>query len=249
MRIHASNTATTGYTAHVDAQALSAISCKAHVPLVVNLGSGSLVDLRRRGLPPAPTIGGALREGADLVLASGDKLIGGPQAGIVCGRRDLVRALESHSIARCCRPGKLTLAALEGTLASYASGRAWEEIPVLRLLATSVEQLRHRAEAVACACADSGLTAATVADMTECGGASLPSVRLPTWTVRLSDVVRDCHVLYAGLLSAGVVARRRDGTVVLDLRSVLPEQLASLVDAVQIAVAAPADHNCRARFL
>jgi len=216
---------------------LSAFSRTAQIPFIVNLGSGSLVDLRLHKLPPAPTIGGTLREGADLVLASGDKLIGGPQAGLVCGRRDLIDALAAHPIARCCRPGKLTLAALEATLTSYASGRAWEEVPVLRLLATSLDQLRHRAEAVARDCGSPDLTADPVPDTIECGGASLPGVRLPTWTVRLSSVGRNCDLLHAALLRAGVVARRWDGTAVLDLRSVLPEQLSALVDAVQVALA------------
>jgi len=245
VRIHAANTATTGYTVHVETGALTEISHKWQLPLIVNLGSGSLVDLRQHGLPPTPTIGGTLREGADLVLASGDKLIGGPQAGIICGRRDLIQRLAGHPIARCCRPGKLTLAALEATLASYASGRAWEEIPVLRLLGASFDQLRHRAEAVARECCGPSLTAEAVPDTIECGGASLPGVRLPTWTVRLSDAARSCDVLHTALLSTGVVARRRDGAAVLDLRSVLPEQLSSLVDAVQVAVAGPAglDHR------
>ncbi len=223
VRIHASNTAATGYTSHVETAALARLAREARVPLVVNLGSGSLVDLREKGLPYSPTIRDALRYGADLVLASGDKLIGGPQAGVICGRRELVERLARHPVARCCRPGKLTLAALEATLASYVAGRAWEEIPVLRLLGASQADLRQRAEALAARAAEASLGAEAAPDTTECGGAALPGVPLPTWTVRLTHPAMACDALYAALLRHGIAARRRDDTVVLDLRSVLPE--------------------------
>jgi L-seryl-tRNA(Ser) seleniumtransferase len=223
LRIHASNTATTGYTAHVEATALAHITRDARLPLVVNLGSGSLVDLRDRGLPYAPTIRDALRDGADLALASGDKLVGGPQAGVICGRRELIERLTCHPVARCCRPGKLTLAALEATLASYVAGRAWEEVPVLRLLSTSTDALRQRAEALVDRLRGGDLAVDIAPDTTECGGAALPGVLLPTWTVRLTHPALGCDALHAALLRRGVAARRRDGAVVLDLRSVLPE--------------------------
>ena len=235
IRIHASNTATTGYTAHVETTALAHIARDARLPLVVNLGSGSLVDLRDRGLPYAPTLRDALRDGADLVLASGDKLVGGPQAGMICGRRELIERLTRHPVARCCRPGKLTLAALEATLASYVAGRAWEEVPVLRLLEASQADLRQRAEALAARAAEASLGAEATPDTTECGGAALPGILHPTWTVRLTHPAMACDALYARLLQHGVVARRRDDAVVLDLRSVLPDDDPAVTTAVREA--------------
>ena len=235
IRIHAANTATTGCTAHVETAELAKIAHNARLPLLVNLGSGSLVDLRERGLPPAPTLRGELRAGADLVLASGDKLIGGPQAGIIVGRRDLVQRLARHPVARCSRPGKLTLAALEATLASYVAGRAWEEMPVLRLLAAPANQLHQRARAIATRIQGSSLTVDVAPNTTECGGATLPGVELSTWTVRLVHSTFNCDELYAALLRRGVVARRHDDAVVLDLRSVLPEDESMVIAVVSDA--------------
>lgn len=235
VRIHAANTATTGYTAHVATAELAKLAHSASLPLLVNLGSGSLVDLRERGLPPAPTLRAELRAGADLVLASGDKLIGGPQAGVIVGRRDLVQRLARHPVARCCQPGKLTLAALEATLASYVAGRGWEEIPVLRLLAAPSAQLHQRASAIAKHIQRSTLTVDVASNMTECGGATLPGVALSTWTLRLVHPSFDCDELYDALLQRGVVARRHDNAVVLDLRSIFPEDESALVAAVNDA--------------
>ena len=176
MRSHASNVAATGYVEHVADVDLGRLAQKHGVPFVVNLGGGSLVDLTERGLPECPTISHAVRDGADLVLASGDKIVGGPQAGIVVGKRDLLETIMRHPLARTCRPGKLTLAALEGTLASYMSGRAWERIPTLRLLATSVDSLRERACALAEGLRQRGYDAVAAEDHAQCGGAVLPGV-------------------------------------------------------------------------
>jgi L-seryl-tRNA(Ser) seleniumtransferase len=223
LRIHAANCALAGYQAHVETPRLAELARSAGVPLALNLGAGSLVDLRERGLPSSPTLQDALREGADLALASGDKLIGGPQSGIIVGRRDLIARLAHSPAARCCRPGKLTLAALEATLRLYAEGRAWEEIPTLRLLAEPADALRDRAEALARTLRGAGLDAEAAPDTAECGGAALPGVQIPTWTVRVRHASAGSEGVRQRALSAGVVARRGGGAVIVDLRSVLPE--------------------------
>jgi L-seryl-tRNA(Ser) seleniumtransferase len=232
LRIHAANCALAGYQAHVETPRLAELARSAGVPLALNLGAGSLVDLRERGLPSSPTLQDALRDGADLALASGDKLIGGPQAGIIVGRRDLIARLAHSPAARCCRPGKLTLAALEATLRLYAEGRAWEEIPTLRLLAEPADALRDRAEVLARMLREAELDAEAAPDTTECGGAALPGVQIPTWTVRVRHPHAGCDILRDRLLRRGIVARRQDDSVVLDLRSVLPHMDAALADAV-----------------
>ena len=234
MRIHVSNVASTGYLEHVTTLELVDLARAYQIIYVENLGGGSLVDLEERGLPWCPTLQRAVTDGADLVLASSDKIIGGPQAGVIVGKQHWVRKISEHHLARTCRCGKLTLAALEATLAVYLTGRAWSEIPALRLLGMSADELYRRATAIANACSEVDALDATVQeDVAECGGAVLPGVSLPTWTVRLKhrrlreDEFRDA------LLAHGAIARRGQGMVILDMRSVPPEEDSLLLQLVQ----------------
>ena len=237
MRSHASNVAATGYVEHVADVDLGRLAQERGVPFVVNLGGGSLVDLTERGLPECPTISRAVRDGADVVLASGDKIVGGPQAGIVVGKEGLIETIVRHALARTCRPGKLTLAALEGTLAAYLAGRAWEHVPTLRLLATTIDLLRERARALADGLRKRGYDAVEVEDHAQCGGAVMPSVDLPTWTVRIKHARFSEEELYALLLARRVVTRRGQGAVVVDLRSVPVEDDARLYRALGATIA------------
>jgi L-seryl-tRNA(Ser) seleniumtransferase len=166
------------------------------------------------------------------VLASGDKIIGGPQAGLIVGKKDYVQRLSKHVLARTCRPGKLTLAALEGTLAVYLAGRAWEEIPTLRMLKAPEHELSQRAAIIGKAVSAAGLDTEVSPDTTECGGAVLPGVLLPTWTVQLKHSGLRENQLYDVLLARGVIARRAQGKVIVDLRSVLPEDDSVLLNAI-----------------
>lgn len=233
LRVWHSNYASTGYVAHVETPELAQLAHEHGLPLLLNLGAGSLVDLRTRGLPYSPTLQDALSWGADLVFASADKLIGGPQAGIIAGRRDLVSRLLAHPLFRAVRPAKLDLAALEGTLAAYLAGRAWEEIPVLRLLAMPVDRLERRARALADALSHPPLRAAPHPDTAACGGAALPDVQLPTWTVRVRHDTMQPDQLAHELRQRGVAPRVAHDTVVLDLRSVMPEDDERLAQAVR----------------
>jgi L-seryl-tRNA(Ser) seleniumtransferase len=234
MRSHVSNVATAGYLEHVTSGQLVELAHSTKLVYVENLGGGSLVDLEKRGLPWCPTLKQTISGGADLVLASGDKIIGGPQAGIIVGKRELVRKLSQHTLARVCRCSKLTLAAIEATLAIYLSGQAWSEIPTLRLLGMSPDVLHRRACEFANACnAIDGLRATVQEDSTECGGAVLPGVLLPTWTVRLQHCRLTEDEFRDALLAHGAVARRGESAVILDLRSMLPEDDASLLELVR----------------
>jgi len=223
MRIRVSNMATSGYIAHVTGPDLAALAEKNNLIYVDNLGGGSLVDITGRGLPECPTLQQGVADNAHLVLASGDKIIGGPQAGIIVGKKDYVSRISHHVLARICRPAKLTLAALEATLAVYITGRAWDEMPTLRLLASPPEGLSQRANAIGKVLFAAGIEATVSADTTECGGAVLPGVLLPTWTIQIKHPRLTEDQLYDVLLARGVVARRAQGKVILDLRSVLPE--------------------------
>jgi L-seryl-tRNA(Ser) seleniumtransferase len=238
MRSHASNVAATGYVEHVADADLARLAQERGVPFVVNLGGGSLVDLTERGLPECPTISQAMRDGADLVLASGDKIVGGPQAGIVVGKEGFIETIVRHPLARTCRPGKLTLAALEGTLAAYLAGRAWEQVPTLRLLATNIDSLRERARALADGLRQRGYDAVEAEDHAQCGGAVMPGVDLPTWTVRIKHVKFSEDELHALLLARRVVTRRGGGAVVVDLRSVPREDDPRLHRALGATIAA-----------
>lgn len=236
MRIHASNVAVSGYTEHVNNGELATLAHEHNAIFVENLGGGSFVDLAEKGLPYCPTVRGALGNGADLVLASADKIIGGPQAGIVVGRKAVVSCISSHPMARTGRPGKLTLAALEATLASYVAGRPWAEIPTLRMLAASNDSLKRRAEDLAAELRARGFCVAVKDDSTECGGAVLPGVSLTTWTVRLRHTALNEGQLYTILRGRGLVGRRGLGDVILDLRSLLPEQDRTVVNLVTLPV-------------
>jgi L-seryl-tRNA(Ser) seleniumtransferase len=240
MRIRVSNMATSGYIAHVAGAALADLARKHDIIYVDNLGGGSLVDLAEQGLPECPTLQQGVQDGATLVLASADKIIGGPQAGIIVGNKECVDRLSHHVLARTCRPAKLTLAALEGSLAVYVAGRGWQEMPTLRMLKTSQEQLAKRAAAIAAAVSATGMASNILADTTECGGAVLPGISLPTWTVQVKHPRLTEDQLYDLLLTRGVIARRGEGKVILDLRSILPEEDSSLIRAIVDDPALPA---------
>lgn len=223
MRIHASNVLMTGYVEHVDDTTLGELASESGLHYAINLGGGSLVDLTAKGLPSCPMLQDAINTGADYVLASSDKIIGGPQAGIIVGKSDALKLALAHPLARVCRPGKLTLSALEATLAVHMSGSAWDEIPTLRLINADLASIQRRAEKLADSLRALGYTAQAVEDTSECGGAVLPGVELPTWSVRVSHPdMRDEDLSY--IISARrVLTRIAQGSVVLDLRSVPPE--------------------------
>ncbi|MGE3528557.1 MAG: L-seryl-tRNA(Sec) selenium transferase [Methyloceanibacter sp.] len=236
LRSHASNVSITGYAEHVVDAELGKLAHDHGLIYAVNLGGGSLVDVAGRGLPECPTVSQAIVGGADLVLASSDKLIGGPQAGLAVGTRTVIDQMMRHPLARTCRPGKLTLAALEGTLTAYVSGRAWNEIPTLRLLDMPLAEIRQRACRLAEALRTRGYEAVDAEDRAQCGGAVMPGIDLPTWTVRVKHPRLSEEALYVLLLARRVVSRRGQGAVIIDLRSVVPEDDPGLREALGIAL-------------
>ena len=233
LKVHPSNFRMSGFTASVSLAELAVLGRERGIPVVEDRGSGSFVDLRPHGLPEPPAWEG-LRAGADAVLFSGDKLLGGPQAGIVLGRRESVERMRRSPLARALRVDKMTLAALDWTLRSLLDGTAFERIPVLRMLFASESEIRERAERLAVALERRGATAVSVVTETSVvGGGSLPETELPGAVVRLEP--KGSAAELARRLRAHdppVLVRVRKDAVLLDPRTLE----ASEIDQVAAAV-------------
>lgn len=237
LKVHRSNFRMSGFTEEASLSELAPLCVEVGIPLLYDLGSGLLADPAALGLPPEPRAGEALVQGADLVVVSGDKLLGGPQAGLVVGREDLVAAMRSDPMCRALRVDKVTLAGLEATLRLYRDPeRALREIPTLRMLRAGADEVRARAEAMAVRLRALGVPCAAVPHEGAVGGGTYPDVTLPSWAVRL-----DPSGGAEGLVSAlrrqdpPVVGRVEDEGVLLDLRTVDPDEEDALVGAVAVA--------------
>jgi len=237
VKVHRSNFQVTGFTAEAGVPELAGLAARAGVPVLHDLGSGLLVDLSAYGLAGEPTVAEALRAGADVVTLSGDKLLGGPQAGIVLGAEALIGRMRRNPLCRALRVDKLTLAALEATLALYRDGAtAMEAVPTLRMLTMPADALRARAERVATVLAQAGIAADLQAGASTVGGGAFPGAELATWLVAVEG---SADALHAALRHGEppVVARVADGRLLLDLRTVPAEDDDALVDALRHACA------------
>jgi L-seryl-tRNA(Ser) seleniumtransferase len=229
LRVHASNFKILGFTHAPALSELVTLARRRGLPVLDDLGSGALLDTARFGLAHEPTVQESVAAGCDLVAFSGDKLLGGPQAGVLVGSAEVVMRLRGHPLVRALRPDKLTLAALGATLAHYLAGEAERTVPVWRMLATPVEELESRARALA-AHIDGRVeleeTRSTV------GGGSLPGETQPSRAVALPG---DPEALAQALRLAPtpVVGRIEHDRLLLDLRTVLPEQDALLVEQLR----------------
>ena len=240
MRSHPSNYRVEGFTAEVDAGSMAAIARELGVLSFEDLGSGALVDLSPYGLPHEPTLADEIAAGIDLVAVSGDKLLGGPQCGIIAGRSGLVEALRRNPLLRALRVDKMTLAALSATLALYVEPGRLREIPFFAMLETPVDELRKRADAI-CEATTAAKTMrvnprATAAAV---GGGSLPTTTIPSAGVALT--ARDITVeeLAARLRRERppIVGRAEGDSIVLDLRTVRPAEDAAIIAAVMSSTA------------
>jgi len=236
MRAHRSNFSLTGFVHEPSLRELAALAHRHGLWMFDDLGSGALLDTSHFGLAHEPMMQESVDTGADLVCASGDKLLGGPQAGIILGRWELIERLRHFPLARALRVDKTTLAALQATLRSYLTGRAVEEIPVWRMIATPVEELKARAAHWAEELRRDGVEATIVEAQSAVGGGSLPGQTLPSKVLALRVPSADA---LAARLRAGtppVIVRIREGLVLLDPRTVLPEQEADLLRALREAL-------------
>jgi L-seryl-tRNA(Ser) seleniumtransferase len=226
LRVHRSNFRQEGFTEDPDPAALAALAHDHGATVVDDLGSGALLDTATYGLAHEPMPQERLAAGADLVTFSGDKLVGGPQAGLIVGRADRIARIRRDPLARAMRPDKATLVAVAATLGLYRAGRATREIPVWRMIATPEDVLRTRAERLA-----AEVDGRVVALRATVGGGSLPGETLASWGIVLDGAPQPrLAALRRG--SPPVVARIEDGAVVLDLRTVDPARDGDLATAI-----------------
>lgn len=232
LQVHRSNFAMAGFVTNPDPQSLAQLAHEAGVAFWVDQGSGCHVDLRPYGLRDEPTVQELLAAGADVVLFSGDKLLGGPQAGILVGRKEALAPLRQHPLRRALRPDKSALVGLAATLDCYLRGDI-HSVPLYRLLAQDAEELGRRARRLARRLATRGIPATAVPCHAVLGGGTTPDQGLPSWGVALPDAPALARALRLG--QPPVMARQEQGRLLLDLKAVFPEQDRELVLAVQKA--------------
>ncbi len=233
LKVHTSNYRVVGFTADVSSRELAELGRARDVPVMEDLGSGCLVDLTRHGFPHEPTVPEVVAAGVDLVSFSGDKLLGGPQAGILVGRADLVERLARNPLNRAVRIDKLTVAALEGTLYAYEAGVALDTIPTLRMLTEPLASIRRRAGQLLRRLPEDtarALGAAIVESRSQVGGGALPTVELPTAALALGTAARSAQRLDEALRATHppVLGRLADDRLLLDCRTIQPEEVPTL---------------------
>jgi L-seryl-tRNA(Ser) seleniumtransferase len=221
MRVHSSNFKQIGFTESASLESLSEIAHAHNVYLVDDLGSGALVDTTQFGLEHEPTVQESLSAGCDVVAFSGDKLLGGPQAGILVGKRALIDSLKRHPLSRAIRADKLCLAALSATLDHYRRGESLVHVPILQMLSQSVDDVRQTAQGWANQLGDQ---AAVLDGESTIGGGSLPGATLPTTLLALAVPHPDSFLANLRRLDMPIIARIINNRVVFDPRTVLPQQ-------------------------
>jgi L-seryl-tRNA(Ser) seleniumtransferase len=234
MRVHHSNFRMIGFTQDVALADMVTIARKHGCLVFDDLGSGTLLDTSLVGLKHEPTVQESVASGADLVSFSGDKLLGGPQAGIIVGKAALIDTLRRHPLTRALRVDKTTLAGLQATLLHYVEGKALSEVPVWRMLSSSPEDLRTRVEKWRAALAEKcpGLRAEIVDGQSAIGGGSLPGETLPTLLLALTTPAPEAFSFRLRQGNPPVVGRIEDGHFLLDPRTVLDDEDQILVQAL-----------------
>jgi L-seryl-tRNA(Ser) seleniumtransferase len=233
LRVHRSNFEITGFTEQASTAELVALARKRKIPLMEDLGSGALIDLRSVGISGEAGVLDSLRNGVDVVTYSGDKLLGGPQAGVISGAVELISRMRANSLFRALRVDKLTYAALEATLLAYVK-RDHDAIPALRVMRLTKDEIGRRAEGLAAKIAGAKFKVEIVDGESLLGGGAAPSSALPTRLMAVS-----CEGLSADELAQRlrisdppIITRVEEGRVLLDLRTVFPHQDGALVAAL-----------------
>jgi len=241
LKVHQSNFRIIGFTEDVPIERLVSFGHGRGIPVMYDLGSGCLVDLRPYGMPSEPTVQEILKSGVDLLTFSGDKLLGGPQAGIIVGKSELIERLQKNPLTRALRIDKLTLAALEATLIEYADGeRVWEKIPTMRMLLEDPENIRVRAKKISARLRRDIRNAVitVIEDSSQAGGGSLPEKEFRTYAVSIVPERVSVNDLEERLrrLDPPIIGRIKGGALILDPRTVSQEQIPLLEKGVREAL-------------
>jgi L-seryl-tRNA(Ser) seleniumtransferase len=245
LRVHPSNFQITGFTDKPSLAELAALAARAKLPFVEDLGSGCLIDLSTHGITE-PLVRHSIEAGADIVMFSGDKLLGGPQAGIIAGKKDLVAKIRRHPLFRALRVDKLTIAALEATLGAYLRA-AYDEIPALRMIRATAADIKRRAEnflreltpEIPPSESKNQIELDIIDGESLVGGGSTPAQSLPTKLIRISSARHSAAQLEQRLrrrAGISVIARVESDCLILDLRTVLPAQESQLVQSIAAAL-------------
>jgi L-seryl-tRNA(Ser) seleniumtransferase len=237
LRVHRSNFQITGFTEQPSTADLVSLAGKRNLPLMEDLGSGALVDLQSFGIDGETTVLDSLRAGVDVVTYSGDKLLGGPQAGLLSGRSDLISRMRSNSLFRALRVDKLTYATLEATLLAYVK-RDYDSVPSLKMMSLSKGEIDLRAKAIQERVAASGPTSDMTIEIIDgdsvIGGGAAPSAVLPTRILAITHSYLGADELATRLRGCDppIITRVEEGRVLLDLRTVFRDQDAAIYDAL-----------------
>ncbi len=240
MKVHKSNYGIVGFTEEAELEELVEIGRRHGLPVIFDMGNGLMLDMSEYGLRE-PNVPASLATGIDVILFSGDKLLGGPQAGIIAGRRDLIAQMKKHPLARAMRVDKMTFAALEATLAKYRDpAMALRDIPILNMIASSGEEMKARAERLTDeiyrAAGQTGpgrISLDIVPVLDQIGGGSAPMVRLPGWAVAVSDGKKSADTIERSLRKADVpvIARINEDRLLLCVRTIAEDELRTVADA------------------
>ena len=236
LKVHSSNFRVVGFVHEASVAELAALGRQQGLPLINDLGSGALLDTAAFGLGHEPTVAGSVRDGAAVTLFSGDKLLGGPQAGVIVGDRGTIARIVRHPLARAMRADKATLAGLAETLRHYLRGEELREVPVWRMIAATEAALRERAEALRGALAGRGIAAAVVPARSTVAGGSLPEETLPTAALAFDEAAARRGGLRLDGLAAtlrggepAIIGRIVEGRLLLDPRTIFPEDEPALL--------------------
>ncbi len=236
LKVHPSNFRAFGFVHSASTAELVVLAREHGLPVLEDLGSGALLDTSRFGLAPEPTIIEAIAAGADLVMASADKLLGGPQGGIIIGSASWVERVARHPLARAVRADKTALAGIATTLRHYLRGEAESRVPIWRMITAPADTIQMRATALAAALGQDGVGAGVEPVQATVGGGSLPGETLPSWAIVLSPAVGegvDTLARRVRLGDPGVFGRIDQDRLLLDLRTVLPEDDETLLRSLR----------------
>ncbi|MBN1254365.1 MAG: L-seryl-tRNA(Sec) selenium transferase [Deltaproteobacteria bacterium] len=241
LKVHTSNYRVVGFTSEISLEELVQLGEKHNLPVMNDLGSGCLIDLSSYGMEKEPTVQEAIKTGVGVVTFSGDKLLGGPQAGIILGKKDLIDMIKANPLNRALRIDKLTLAALESTLIAYLSeAEAIKEIPTLRMLTIPLDELQKRAKRLQQLLAKEtdGAAIEAIKTTSQVGGGALPLHDLPTWAVAVKPTTASLEALEAALRNQAppIIARITDDRICLDLRTILADEFTLIVHGMAQAL-------------